>query len=159
MPDIVGLSKGRFGGVVYPDNDRIPGLALADEAGRQAKAISCRLSAASGEGKPVLFATHALPFASLNVREEARGPLQRFFDAYSGNSAIGSLLSDMALSVVLAISGYTHCQTPILRIHGISCVNTGSGPDHLRFLLFDLHPLSISTFDQGLDSISCICCK
>ena len=127
--------------------DRIPGLALAEEAGRQAKAICRRLSAASDEGKPVLFATHTLPFAALNVREEARGSLQRFFDAYSGNSAIGSLLSAMASSVVLAISGHTHCQTPILRIHGIACVNTGSGPDHLRFLLSDLHSLSVSPFD------------
>ncbi|MEI8311875.1 MAG: metallophosphoesterase, partial [Verrucomicrobiota bacterium] len=149
LPDYL---SGRFEGMVYPDMDRIPGLALAEEAARQTKAISRRLSLACDEGKPVLFATHTIPFASMNTRQEPRESAQRFFDAYSGNSAIGSLLSAMATSVVLAISGHTHCKTPVLRIHGIPCVNTGSGPDHLRFLLFDLHTLSVSPFDQEVDA-------
>ena len=121
--------------------DRIPGL--ADEAGRQTKEISRRLAAACDEGKPVLFATHTIPFAAMKDQDPSRRSLQRFFDAYSGNSAIGSLLSAMAPSVVLAISGHTHCSTPVLLIHGIPCVNTGSGPDHLRFLLFDLLSLRL----------------
>ena len=157
-PTYADYQKGSFGGLVYPDMDRIPGLALADEAGRQTKAISRRLSAACDNGKPVLFATHTIPFASLNTREEARGSLQRFFDAYSGNSAIGSLLSAMASSVALAVSGHTHCRTPVLRIHGIPCLNTGSGPDHLRFLLFDMHTLSVAPFDQESDEAGCGSC-
>jgi VanZ family protein len=154
-PSSADYQNGSFGGLVYPDMDRIPGLALAEEAARQTKAISRRLSAACDEGKPVLFATHTIPFASLNAREESRGSLQRFFDAYSGNSAIGSLLSAMASSVVLAVSGHTQRRTPVLRIHGIPCVNTGSSPDHLRFLLFDLHTLSVSPFDQDSDEPGC----
>jgi predicted phosphodiesterase len=80
----------------------------------------------------------------MNIREASDGSTQRFFDAHSGNSAIGSLLSAMAPSVVLAVSGHTHRRTPVLRIHGIPCVNTGSGPGHLRFLLFDPQTLSVS---------------
>ena len=147
-PTAADYQNGRFGGLVYPDMDRIPGLALADEAARQTKAISRRLCQACDEGKPVLFATHTIPFASMNTRDAPRGSLQRFFDAYSGNSAIGSLLSAMATSVALAVSGHTHRRTPVLRIHGIRCVNTGSGPDALRFLLFDLQTLSVSPFPK-----------
>jgi len=146
-PTSADYQKGSFGGLVYPDMNRIPGLALAEEAARQTKAISRRLSAACDEGKPVLFATHTIPFSSLNAREESRGSLQRFFDAYSGNSAIGSLLSAMASSVVLAVSGHIQRWTPVLLIHGIPCVNTGSSPDQLRFLLFDLHALSVAPFE------------
>ena len=144
-PTSADYQKGSFAGLVYPDMDRIPGL--AEEAGRQTKAISRRLATACDEGKPVLFATHTIPFAALKDQDPSRGSLQRFFDAYSGNSAIGSLLSAMAPSVVLAVSGHTHCQTPVLRIHGIPCVNTGSGPGHLRFLLFDIFSLSVSSID------------
>jgi hypothetical protein len=154
-PSSADYQNGSFGGLVYPDMNRIPGLALAEEAARQTKAISRRLSEACDEGKPVLFATHTIPFASLNAREESRGSLQRFFDAYSGNSAIGSLLSAMASSVVLAVSGHTQRPTPVLLVHGIPCVNTGSSPDHLRFLLFDLHTLSVSPFDQKSDEPGC----
>ena len=147
-PTTEDYQNGRFGGLVYPDMDRIPGLALADEAARQTKAISRRLSQACDEGKPVLFATHTIPFASMNSPESPRGSAPRFFDAYAGNSAIGSLLSAMATSVVLAVSGHTHRRTPVLRIHGIPCVNTGSGPDARRFLLFDLRTLSVSSFPK-----------
>ena len=151
-PTLPDYQNGRFDGMVYPDMDRIPGLALAEEAARQTKSISLRLSQACDEGKPVLFATHTIPFASMIIHGAAPGSAQRFFDAYSGNSAIGSLLSAMATSVALAVSGHTHCRTPVLRIHGIPCVNTGSGPDHLRFLLFDLHTLSVAPFDQEVDA-------
>ena len=84
----------------------------------------------------------------MNSPESPRGSAPRFFDAYAGNSAIGSLLSAMATSVVLAVSGHTHRRTPVLRIHGIPCVNTGSGPDARRFLLFDLRTLSVSSFPK-----------
>lgn len=157
-PTTSDYQKGRFGGLVYPDADRIPGLDHAEEAMRQAKAISRRLFMACDEGKPVLFATHTIPFASLNARKMPDHPLCRFFDAFSGNSAIGSLLSAMASSVVLAISGHTHRQTPVLLIHGVPCVNTGSGPDHLRFLLFDLHTRSVFPFNQADEAMSCNCC-
>jgi predicted phosphodiesterase/VanZ family protein len=149
-PALADYQSGRFGGMIYPDMDRIPGLAGAGEAGRQTRAISHRLSAACDEGKPVLFATHTIPFASLNVRKSPPGSPQRFFDAYSGNSAIGILLSAMATSVAVAVSGHTHSQTPVLQIHGIPCVNTGSGPDRLRFLLFDLQNLSVSPLQEEL---------
>jgi VanZ family protein/predicted phosphodiesterase len=148
LPTTTDYQNGRFGGLVYPDMDRIPGLALAEEAARQTKAISLRLSQACDEGQPVLFASHTIPFASMNTRDAPRGSLQRFFDAYSGNSAIGSLLSAMATSVALAVSGHTHRRTPVRRIHGIPCINTGSGPNSLRFLLFDLQTLSISPFPK-----------
>lgn len=145
-PSTADYQSGRFGGLVYPDMDRIPGLGLAEEAARQTKAISRRLSQACDEAKPVLFATHTIPFASLNLHDPPRDSPHRFFAAYSGNSGIGSLLSALASSVTLAISGHTHCPTPLLHIHGIPCVNTGSGPDHLRFLLFDLDSRSVSPF-------------
>jgi hypothetical protein len=154
-PTSADYQNGNFAGLVYPDMDRIPGIAHAEEAARQTKAISRRLSAACDEGKPVLFATHTIPFASLNARDEARGSLQRFFDAYSGNSAIGSLLSAMASSVALAVSGHTHYRTPVLRIHGIPCVNTGSGSDQLRFLLFNLDTLSVTPFDRESEAVGC----
>lgn len=149
-PTFSDYQKGRFCGLIYPDMDRIPGLAAAEEATRQAKAISRRLSTACDEGTPVLFVSHTIPFASLNTPDSPRGSLARFFDAYSGNSAIGSLLSAMAPSVVLAVSGHTHRQTPVLRIHGVPCVNTGSGPDHLRLLLFDLANMSVDPWHQEL---------
>jgi len=38
------------------------------------------------------------------------------------------------------------------------CVNTGSGPDHLRFLLFDLHTRSVFPFNQADDAILRDCC-
>jgi|GEM_PF-314655 len=157
-PTSADYQKGSFGGLVYPDMDKIPGITHAEEAARQTKAISRRLSAACDEGKPVLFASHTIPFVSLNAREGTRGSPQRFFDAYSGNSAIGSLLSAMASSVALAVSGHTHRRTPVLRIHGIPCVNTGSGPDRLRFLLFDLNTLSVAPLDQELDAAGCVGC-
>jgi VanZ family protein/predicted phosphodiesterase len=143
---------GRFGGLVYPDMERIPGLALAEEAAQQTKAISRRLAQACDEAKPVLFATHTIPFSSLNHHEVPRDSPRRFFAAYSGNSAIGSLLSAMASSVTLAVCGHTHCPTSVLRIHGIPCINTGSGPDGLRFLLFDLDTRSVAPFGSELQS-------
>ena len=152
-PTLADYANGRFGGMIYPDMDRIPGLDGTGEAVRQARAISHRLSAACEEGKPVLFATHTIPFASLNVRKSPGGSPQRFFDAYSGNSAIGSLLSAMAASVALAVSGHTHFQTPVLQIHGIPCLNTGSGPERLRFLLFDLLTLSVSPFQEDVRTL------
>lgn len=147
-PTLADYESGRFCGMTYPDMDRIPGLVSADEAVRQARAISHRLSAACDEGKPVLFATHTIPFASMNVPKSPIHSPHRFFDAFSGNSAIGSLLSAMATSVALAVSGHTHYQTPVLQIHGVPCVNTGSGPDRLRFLLFDLQNLSVSPLQE-----------
>jgi VanZ family protein/predicted phosphodiesterase len=148
-PTFTDYQTGRFAGLEYPDMDRIPGLASADEAVVQTKAISRRLLAACDEGKPVLFATHTIPFAALKPQDAPRGSPQRFFDAFTGNSAIGSLLSAMASSVVLAVSGHTHRPTALQRIHGIPCLTIGSSPDRLRFLLFDLHSLSISPFEKA----------
>jgi VanZ family protein/predicted phosphodiesterase len=152
-PTLADYQSGRFGGMIYPDMDRIPGLAAAGEAIRQARAISHRLSAACDEGKPVLFATHTIPFASLIATDSPSHSPRRFFDAYSGNSAVGSLLSAMASSVALAVSGHTHSQTPVLQIHGVPCVNTGSGPDHLHFLLFDLQRLTVSRVQEEVVAI------
>lgn len=149
-PTLADYQSGRFGGMIYPDMDRIPGLAGTEEAARQARAISHRLSAACDGGNPVLFATHTVPFASLLACKSPAHSPHRFFDAFSGNSAIGSLLSAMAASVALAVSGHTHFQTPVLQIHGIPCVNTGSGPDRLRFLLFDLQNLTVSPIQEDL---------
>ena len=141
--------SGRFSGMVYPDMERIPGLESGDEAMWQAKAISRRLSAACDGGKPVLFASHTIPFLSLNAQDVPRDSPYRFFCAYTGNSAIGSLLSAMAPSIAAAVSGHTHAGGDVVRIHGISCVNTGSGPGHLRFLIFDSQNHSVSSFVQG----------
>lgn len=149
-PMLADYQSGRFGGMTYPDMDRIPGLDSAEEAMRQARAISHRLSDACDEGKPVLFATHTIPFASLNVRKSPAQSPHRFFEAYSGNSAIGSLVTALATSVALAVSGHTHAQTPVLQIHGVPCVNTGSGPGRLRFLLFDPQTLSVSPLQDEL---------
>lgn len=150
-PAMADYQSGRFDGMVYPDMGRIPGLDRADEAALQAKAISRRLSLACDEGKPVLFATHTIPFASLNTRQAPRESAVRFFDAFSGNSAIGSLLSALGSPVVLAVSGHTHLSTPVLRIHGIPCINTGSGPDQLRFLLFDPSTRAVAPFDARVN--------
>ncbi|MFZ4774442.1 MAG: VanZ family protein [Terrimicrobiaceae bacterium] len=149
-PTIADYRKGRFAGMEYPDGDRIPGLDSAEESGKQALAISRRLSLACESGAPVLFATHTVPFSKLAGQGAPRGSLKRFFDAYSGNSAIGSLLSALAPSVALAVCGHTHRSTPILRIHGIPCINTGSGPEQLRFHLFDLETLSVSKYEPEL---------
>lgn len=147
-PTISDYQKGRFAGLEYPDGDRIPGLDNAAEAGRQALAISRRLSQAGEGGGPVLFATHTVPFAKLAGQGVPSGSLQNFFAAYSGNSAIGSVLSALAPGVVLAVCGHTHRPTPVFRIHGIPCLNTGSGPSNLRFHLFDLETLSVSEYDR-----------
>ncbi len=141
--------SGRFSGMVYPDMERIPGLESGDEAMWQAKAISRRLSAACDEGKPVLFASHTIPFPALNAQDVPRDSPCRFFCAYTGNSAIGSLLAAMAPSIAAAVSGHTHAGGEVVRIHGISCANTGSGPGHLRFLIFDSENQSIASFSPG----------
>ena len=144
-PSVSDYQAGRFANMVYPDMGKIPGLDSGDEATWQARAISRRLSSACDEGKPVLFASHTVPFGSLNAQEVPKDAPARFFHAYAGNSAIGSLLSAWAPSISAAISGHTHAGGNVLRIHGISCVNTGSGPGRLRFLLFDSLTRTISS--------------
>lgn len=144
--------KCRFAGLVYPDTDRIPGLETMDEAASQTKAISTRLSLAAGSGNPILFATHTLPFAKLIAQPHPRGSLSRFFDAYAGNSAIGNLLSGFLSPIALAVCGHTHRPTALLKISGIPCINTGSGPGHLRFLLFDSQTMSVAPFVQETES-------
>ena len=146
-PTLPDYHKGRFRGLEYPDGDRIPGLQNGDEAAGQARAIGRRLSQACELESPVLFATHTVPFSKLAGEGAPGGSPHRFFDAYAGNSAIGTLLSALAPSVALAICGHTHRSTPLLRIHGIPCLNTGSAPGAPRFLLFDLETLTVSRFD------------
>lgn len=150
-PTTADYRSGCFAGLVYPDRGRIPGLETADEAGFQTKAIASRLSLAAQSGNPILFVSHTLPFAKLNGRPARDGSLHRFFDAYTGNSAIGKLLLDFSSSITLAVCGHTHRPTELLNIGGVPCLNTGSSPHHLRFLLFDSETMSVSPFacDSG----------
>lgn len=147
-PTLSDYQAGRFGGLVFPDADRIPGLTSPGEASGQAREIAARLSLAIAGEKPILFASHTLPFAELLQTETPPGSLHRFFDAYSGNSAIGGILSTAKDSVLLAVSGHTHHPSPLLQIHGISCITTGSSPNHPRFLLFDAKTSTVSRMDH-----------
>lgn len=147
-PTLADYQAGRFGELVCPDPDRIPGLHALDEAAEQTRKIANRLSQAKARAKPILFASHTLPFAELLRTEMPPVPLQRFFDAYSGNSTIGNVLSTAKESVLLAVSGHTHHPSPLLQIHGIPCITTGSSPSHPRFLLFDANTSMIFRTDH-----------
>lgn len=146
-PSLSDYENGAFAGLSSPDAGWMPGIGHADEAAQQARAISRRLSVAADRGFPVLFATHTAPFASLLAGTAGRSSLPRFFDAFAGNRAIGILLCALGPSIALAVCGHTHVPIPLTRIQGIPCLNIGSAPGRIRFLVFDPQNNSVRSSD------------
>jgi len=128
---------GHLGGVIWQDMDLIPGAreCLFDEAQRQGEGLRSRLARAVATGNNVVFITHTAPFRELAFAHDLpAGPL-RFFNAYSGNSHVGNLLREIPPS--LAVCAHTRVASPLLVLHGIPCINIGSSPAAMRFVLHD----------------------
>lgn len=107
------------------------------EAQRQAKAITLRLDRAIGTRKPVLVATHTIPFTELNGHSKSPARRESFLNAYSGNSLVGKVIQGRTKHIDFLVCGHTHMRVDEKRIHGLRCVNLGSHYGQVRGVLYD----------------------
>jgi predicted phosphodiesterase len=143
--------SGGMAGAVWNDFAFIPGCAvrLEVEARAQAAGIGKRLCAAGAERKPIVVVTHTCPWRELNAHP-LRGSAADLFQAYSGNSLVGEILSRQASAVDLLVCGHTHRPVRETEIHGIRSLNIGADYGIFRGIVYDTQTRTIQWIGETI---------